>query len=59
MSPEQFSDSSEITFQSDIYSLGVVFYEMITGVKPYKNEFTPEVLTAISKGRCTPATKLI
>ncbi len=59
MSPEQFSDSSEITFQSDIYSLGVVFYEMITGVKPYKNEFTPEVLTAISKGKCTPATKLI
>ena len=59
MSPEQFSDSAEITYQSDIYSVGVVFYEMITGVKPYKNEFTPEVLTCIAKGKCTPATKLI
>ena len=59
MSPEQFSDSAEISYQSDIYSVGVVFYEMITGVKPYKNEFTPEVLTCIAKGKCTPATKLI
>ncbi len=59
MSPEQFSDSSVISYQSDIYSLGVVFYEMLTGLKPYKNEFTPEVLTCIAKGKCTPATKLI
>jgi serine/threonine protein kinase len=33
MAPEQWT--GETTTQSDIYSLGVVFYEMVTGRKPY------------------------
>ncbi len=59
MAPEQFSSKNEVSFQSDIYSLGIVFYEMITGVRPYKNEFSAEVISAISKGKYTPATKYI
>lgn len=35
MSPEQCK-SQEVDGQSDIYALGAVFYEMITGKKPYK-----------------------
>lgn len=31
MSPEQKINSSEVTFASDIYSLGVVMYELFTG----------------------------
>jgi len=34
-SPEQAGAASEIGFASDIYSLGIVFYEMITGNFPY------------------------
>jgi len=51
MSPEQFSSKKEVTYRSDIYSLGVVFYEMITGVRPFKNEYSTEVLDAISRGK--------
>jgi serine/threonine protein kinase len=51
MAPEQFSSKKPVTYQTDIYSLGVVFYEMITGVRPFKNEFSNELMTAISKGK--------
>lgn len=59
MSPEQFSGSKELTYQSDIYSLGVVFYEMITGVRPFKNEYSAEVLSAIANGKYDSPSKYV
>lgn len=35
MSPEQITETSSVTPQSDIYSLGVVLWQMVTGKKPY------------------------
>jgi eukaryotic-like serine/threonine-protein kinase len=43
MSPEQCSQSAEIDQRSDIYSFGVIIYEMLTGHVP----FTGESATAI------------
>ncbi len=48
-SPEQIT-SKKITPASDIYSLGVVLYELLTGVRPLKLDglSLPEVLTTIT-----------
>ena len=35
MSPEQITETRSVTAQSDIYSLGVVLWNMVTGKKPY------------------------
>ncbi len=44
MSPEQGTGSSKIDQRADIYSLGIVFYEMLTGDKPYTGMDTVAIL---------------
>jgi serine/threonine protein kinase len=38
MSPEQVKSTKDVTLQSDIYSLGVVLWQMVSGRKPYESE---------------------
>jgi serine/threonine protein kinase len=38
MSPEQVRNTSEVTKQTDIYSLGVVLWQMVMNKKPYNAE---------------------
>jgi tetratricopeptide (TPR) repeat protein len=38
MSPEQLAGSKDIDIRSDVYALGVLFYEMLTGVLPYQSQ---------------------
>jgi uncharacterized protein (TIGR02145 family) len=38
MSPEQIKSTKDVTYVSDLYSLGVVLWEMVTGRKPYNGE---------------------
>ena len=50
MAPEQFHDTRSVDYRADIYSMGVMLYEMVTGKRPYPGSFTPEVLNRIQKG---------
>jgi serine/threonine protein kinase len=49
MSPEQVRDSADLDARSDLFSLGIVFFEMLTGRLPYDAEATDyEVMRTIA-----------
>jgi serine/threonine-protein kinase len=47
MSPEQIRRDPDISFSTDIYSLGSVLYELLTGNPPFDSDMTYEVLDMV------------
>lgn len=54
MSPEQLA-GKPLTLVTDIYSLGLVLYEMITGVKPFGESFWMNLLRRLTEDPLEPA----
>ncbi len=57
MSPEQ-ALGNPLDVRSDIFSLGIVLYEMFTGMKPFKDEKTASITAKIIKGEFLPPRRL-
>ena len=57
MSPEQ-ARGKEVSAQSDIFSLGIVLYEMVTGQRAFKGENALDVIGAILHKEPTPLRQL-
>ena len=56
MSPEQLR-AERLDFRSDIFSLGAVLYEMVSGKKPFARDSHAEVISAILASPPPPLTR--
>ena len=54
MSPEQMIDSHHVDARTDIYSLGMVLYEMLTGTRPNADSTIVELLAKAVNGKELP-----
>jgi eukaryotic-like serine/threonine-protein kinase len=54
MAPEQFENTRNVDLRADIYSLGVMLYEGVTGKKPFPGGFSADLVAAIQKGKYPP-----
>jgi serine/threonine protein kinase len=50
MSPEQIREPKDAGAKSDVYSAGVVLYEMLTGQLPFNSRSLPKLIDAIYRG---------
>jgi serine/threonine-protein kinase len=59
MSPEQCRGERDLTAKSDLYSLGVLFYELLTGRHPFLAETTMDMFLAHTDGKFERPSRLV
>ena len=59
MAPEVFDRDSTVDNRADIFSLGVMFYELITGIKPFQGHSVDAMVEAIKSSRPVEPSKIV
>jgi serine/threonine-protein kinase len=58
MSPEQMRSTKNVDQRSDIWALGVILYELLTGRVPFEGESVPELCLKVVQDPLVPPKEL-
>ncbi|MCB9677103.1 MAG: protein kinase [Alphaproteobacteria bacterium] len=58
MSPEQVSDSKNVDHRTDVFALGAILYELVTGRRAFGGENLLQIFSAVASSRFTPPREL-
>ncbi|HZH03314.1 MAG TPA: DUF2378 family protein, partial [Myxococcaceae bacterium] len=59
MSPEQARGEEDLDLRSDVFGLGVVFYELLTNMRLFKRESDNATLRAVIGAKITPPSQVL
>jgi serine/threonine protein kinase len=59
MSPEQIRSAKSVDTRSDLWSLGAILYEMVTGARAFAGPDVISVFVAITEGRYQPVQAIV
>jgi serine/threonine-protein kinase len=59
MSPEQMASSRDVDARADVWSMGVVAYQLLTGRVPFEGKALAEIVSAVLQGRPAPPSTLV
>lgn len=58
IAPEQLHSTSDVDGRADIWSLGVVLYEMLIGKPPFLGDTLPQIVAAVLSGNAKPPSEV-